>query len=643
MTDTKSKRRRGARPAVLITIGTALYFVTLALALYELDRQHYTGEKSQLIRDNFREIFDLPDNLEELGKGVLLSPAAATREAAAEHLRREFDAIVRGATSVYWLQLRDRDGTVVMEVSDPGKPQRINTFANNLFIRRFDRSTDLLIKGAGRIVGHYTSPADFEPLRRLTIRFRWVAAAITLLWLLIYHFIHKYLLRPLKRVTGYIERSRTDTPLLIPRPRGYLERSYNDIARQALLQQLQERLGGLLRTVDPAERRAVIEEALAFVEQSFGARETAAAELGRHDNDWTVVNLYQPPGRHAADAAEMAGHAARLALTEPDTAGGLRFEAPPKGGAFACLGTSGGANLIITGKIAPDDPDAQFRTECVRQACDALRGAFVTLRAFQQDMFRQRSEANIVLSRNLGHDLTNIIATNKLDLMAVRQILGMPAGDATGERAELLRQAVAGLLESTRFLQEIVNIYRSFSFVKRPQYERHDLNEIVGQFLATFEPTVSNRIELARDLAPGIPTLILEPRLLKLALFNLLTNALDAMKRDPQADGAPPRIAVATRHDPGTAGFVVTVEDNGPGIRDAEGRMMQPAEIEAIFQFGYSTKAERSEGLGLNWVRTIIEDFHAGRVAAENLHGGGARFTLVIHSMEASEAKIGGK
>lgn len=432
MTDTKSKRRRGARPAVLITIGTALYFITLALALYELDRQHYTGEKSQLIRDNFREIFDLPDNLEELGKGVLLSPAAATREAAAEHLRGEFDAIVRGATSVYWLQLRDRDGTVVMEVSDPGKPQRINTFANNLFIRRFDRSTDLLIKGAGRIVGHYTSPADFEPLRRLTIHFRWVAAAITLLWLLVYHFIHKYLLRPLKRVTGYIERSRTDTPLLIPRPRGYLERSYNDIARQALLQQLQERLGGLLRTVDPAERRAVIEEALAFVEQSFGARETAAAELGRHDNDWTVVNLYQPPGRHAADAAEMAGHAARLALAEPDTAGGLRFEAPPKGGAFACLGTSGGANLIITGKIAPDDPDAQFRTECVRQACDALRGAFVTLRAFQQDMFRQRSEANIVLSRNLGHDLTNIIATNKLDLMAVRQILGMPAGDATG-------------------------------------------------------------------------------------------------------------------------------------------------------------------------------------------------------------------
>ena len=641
MTDAKSKRRRGARPAVLITIGTALYFITFALALYELDRQHYTGEKSQLIRDNFRDIFNLPENLEELGKAVLASPAAPTREAAAERLRAEFSSIVEGATSVYWLQLRDRDGAVVLEVSDSGKPARINTFENNLFIRRFDRTTDLLIKGAGRIVGHYTSPTNFEPLRRLTIHYRLVATALALVWLLLYYFIHKYLLRPLQRVTGYIERSRVDTPRLIPRPRGYLERSYNDIARQALLQQLQEKLGGLVRTVDPDERRRVIEGALAFVEQSFGARAIAAAELGGHDQDWGVVNLYQPPGRRGADTAAMAAHAARLARTEPDTTGALRFESPPKGGDFACLDTSGGANLVITGNIPADAPDAAFRTECVRQACDALRGAFVTLRAFQQDMFRQRSEANIVLSRNLGHDLTNIIATNKLDLMAVRQILGMPAGEATGARAELLRQAVAGLLESTRFLQEIVNIYRSFSFVKRPQYERHDLNEVVGQFLATFEPTVSNRIELARDLAPGIPTLILEPRLLKLALFNLLTNALDAMKRDPRADGATPRIAVATRHDPASGGFVVTVEDNGPGIRDADGRMMQPAEIEAIFQFGYSTKAERSEGLGLNWVRTIVEDFHAGRVAAENLPGGGARFTLFIHSMEASEAKIG--
>jgi signal transduction histidine kinase len=40
-------------------------------------------------------------------------------------------------------------------------------------------------------------------------------------------------------------------------------------------------------------------------------------------------------------------------------------------------------------------------------------------------------------------------------------------------------------------------------------------------------------------------------------------------------------------------------------------------------------------------VRTIVEDFHDGTARAENLPGGGARFTLCLKSMETAEAKIG--
>ena len=230
-------------------------------------------------------------------------------------------------------------------------------------------------------------------------------------------------------------------------------------------------------------------------------------------------------------------------------------------GSFAFLDQAGGHTLLAWGRVMPGEPGVAFRMECVRQACQGIRAAFLGLRAYQQDMFRQRSEANITLSRNLGHDLTNIIATGKLDLMAVRQILASPGagnGAASGARAELLQQSVQGLLETMRFLQEIVNIYRSFSYVKRPAYERHDLNELVGRFLTVFEPTVSKRLVIVRDLQPGIPTLILEPRLLKLALFNVLTNALDAFKRlpDPSRD---PRIEVATRHDPQTDTFVIQI------------------------------------------------------------------------------------
>jgi Histidine kinase-, DNA gyrase B-, and HSP90-like ATPase. len=68
--------------------------------------------------------------------------------------------------------------------------------------------------------------------------------------------------------------------------------------------------------------------------------------------------------------------------------------------------------------------------------------------------------------------------------------------------------------------------------------------------------------------------------------------------------------------------------------------LLDRARIDSIFQYGISTKADQGEGLGLNWVRTIVHDFHAGRVTAENLPEGGARITLLIRSMEASEARI---
>jgi signal transduction histidine kinase len=87
--------------------------------------------------------------------------------------------------------------------------------------------------------------------------------------------------------------------------------------------------------------------------------------------------------------------------------------------------------------------------------------------------------------------------------------------------------------------------------------------------------------------------------------------------------------------------YQIQIEDNGPGIRDSEGRLLSPAEIQSIFEYGYSTKSESSEGLGLSWVRTIMRDFHDGKVSAENLPQGGARFSLILHSMERSEAKVG--
>jgi hypothetical protein len=53
--------------------------------------------------------------------------------------------------------------------------------------------------------------------------------------------------------------------------------------------------------------------------------------------------------------------------------------------------------------------------------------------------------------------------------------------------------------------------------------------------------------------------------------------------------------------------------------------------MERVFHLGYSTKdKQEGEGLGLNWVHSIIADFHNGRVVPRNRPEGGAEFSVYL-------------
>lgn len=91
--------------------------------------------------------------------------------------------------------------------------------------------------------------------------------------------------------------------------------------------------------------------------------------------------------------------------------------------------------------------------------------------------------------------------------------------------------------------------------------------------------------------------------------LNLLMNANDATPRGG-------RIVVAVLS--GASRVAVAVADNGPGIpEDALRRVFDP----------FFTTKERGSGLGLA-ICAGIADTHGARLRAENVHTGGARFTV---------------
>lgn len=111
-------------------------------------------------------------------------------------------------------------------------------------------------------------------------------------------------------------------------------------------------------------------------------------------------------------------------------------------------------------------------------------------------------------------------------------------------------------------------------------------------------------------------------------LVNLVKNAAEAMRRAGRIE-----IALWERRaaETGTPELVLTVEDNGPGIREGL--------LEQIFEPGFSTHTAAESGgsgwmaarrgLGLSITRSIVESA-GGRIHAENRKEGGARIVIVL-------------
>lgn len=641
------KGRRTARANLTVAVGSTLYFLVLLLALYVMDRQVYTAEKVEIIRNNFLEIFNLPDTINDEARRALYATPEDRRDTARQELQATMQAVVDGPTSLYRMWLSDENGRIIIEATNTAKPDRLNTWQNNLFIRRFNGRTsqnvtpvrtgsDQHVRALGHLVGVYTSPTNVPAITQLTHKYRIYAALLISGWILVWLALYYYLLRPVRNVTLHLDRSTDQPPALIRSPRGALEHGYNDLAASALLQSIEEILNRAARVAAPQTgRAAAIREALRLAGTGFGAQRLRAAFIPADEGateifEWSAAPSSGPAPPFEAVLPQCPPDSREPVLHPLEDQTGFTWQAPL---ATGCL--------QIDCRYESHRPNPALFQGYLLRACESLRAGFVAFQAYREQLFRERSEANISLSRNMGHDLTNIIATSKLELMGIRRVLqSLSDGQSLSEqRATILSQSTHGLLESTRFMQEMVNIYRSFSYVKRPAYERRQLAPLIEEFLVMFEPALSAHVAIHRDLPADLPAPIVEPRLLKLAIFNVLQNALDAVKRIDD-NTTPGHLDIRLRYLPAEEIYEIIVRDNGPGIRDEAGTLLSPDQVVAIFDYGYTTKGATGEGLGLNWVKTIMTEFHDGGIRAENNADGGATITLHLRSMERKEARV---
>jgi two-component system sensor histidine kinase MprB len=213
---------------------------------------------------------------------------------------------------------------------------------------------------------------------------------------------------------------------------------------------------------------------------------------------------------------------------------------------------------------------------------------------------------SVAAQRQLVADASHELRTPVTSLRTNVEVLLDHGGARLGpeERRRLLDDMRLQSEELTLLINDVIELARGDQPLAAPDDVR--LDEVVGEAVAR-----------ARRDAPGVRfTAALQPAVVRgdaERIGRAVSNLLDNAAKHSAAGGT---VEVAVR------GGTVEVRDHGPGVPDADKRL-----IFDRFHRGATSRGRPGSGLGLAIVRQVAEA-HGGEATVEDAPGGGALFRL---------------
>src|SRR4051812_14902980 len=216
------------------------------------------------------------------------------------------------------------------------------------------------------------------------------------------------------------------------------------------------------------------------------------------------------------------------------------------------------------------------------------------------------------LVSGVAHELNNPLAS----ITAFAQLM-LSDGNLGPED----RHATEVISSESRRAARIVHNLLTFARQHKAEKTYADINQVIENTLELRSYDLSVRgIQIERSYVEPPPCTMADAYQIQQVMLNLVTNAEQAMAG---LDRPHHRLTVRTRRD--GERIRIEIEDTGPGI-PADG-------LERIFNPFYTTKAVgHGTGLGLSISLGIISE-HGGRIWAENVPSGGAKFCIDLPSV----------
>ena len=242
----------------------------------------------------------------------------------------------------------------------------------------------------------------------------------------------------------------------------------------------------------------------------------------------------------------------------------------------------------------------------------------------EEEARRQREQINLLtrlsllgeMTASLAHELNQPLSAIMSNANAAMQYIANGKLDPA-QLQEILTDVVADGQRAHNIIRNVRDAIKKGGAI-RCRINLNDMVKAVRHMISADAAAQSCKVEMS--LAEDLPTIEGDPTQMQQVLINLVRNAVDAMRDTP-----PNRreVEIATTYD-GNATIHVAVRDHGCGIAETA--------AERLFEQFFTTK-EEGLGMGLAIVRSIVEA-HGGRISAENVDGGGARFYFNLPTSE---------
>jgi two-component system sensor histidine kinase PilS (NtrC family) len=225
------------------------------------------------------------------------------------------------------------------------------------------------------------------------------------------------------------------------------------------------------------------------------------------------------------------------------------------------------------------------------------------IRAMEENLKRSEKLAAVgTMAAGLAHELRNPLASMSGSIQLLHESKAFEDDE---------RQLMSIVLREADRLNGLVTDFLRFARPVPNQLEQLDLGEVVASTVTLFRNDPTRRaVEVQVELNGELPV-VADRRQLGQVLWNLLSNAAEAMPQGGQ-------VRLSGRLANGSA--QLEVKDDGPGIAADD--------LPHIFEPFYTTKA-RGTGLGLAIVHSILQG-HGGEIAVESVEGKGTRFSLKL-------------